>query len=259
MQDTIHTGDDSEDLNPLPSFLSGMKQKEAFVLPEGYFEALPGRVMDQIEDLEAFEAAPVLSSIVKPANPAVPEAYFDSLTASIQTEILLLQIEKQAPESASYFEELPAEIESGILLDKLGISKEEPMLVEADYFDWLPSRIQDRIIENETRQTGFSWLRQWLLPRFLVPASAGFILILLIGIRIWGTGNTTAPEAAQLKLTEKDKKEVIENLDLLGFDPSLVNEHLASHSKINSAAIENPTDKSAAIDYLIENNTDYIE
>jgi hypothetical protein len=260
MQDTIHTSDDSEDLHPLPSFLSGMKQMEAFSVPEGYFEALPGRVMDKIEDLEAIEAAPLFSSIAKPVNPPVPEGYFDSLADSIQAEIVLLQIKKEVPESASYFEGLPVEIETAILLDKLAISKEEPMFVEADYFDWLPSRIQDRIIASETRQTRFSWLRQWLLPRYLLPASAGFILILLIGIRIFGfQGNATLPDTAQLNLTEKDKKEVIENLDLLGFDPGLVNEHLAGHAIMGNASIENSTDKSAAIDYLIENNTDYIE
>jgi hypothetical protein len=258
MQENQYINDDQEDLKSLAPILSGIKKGQSFQVPEHYFDALSGRILDKIEDMEVFEAAPVLSALPK-VNPfLVPDAYFDELGEAIQAEIRLAQLKAEtAPEPAFYFEGLAQEVENRIILDKLSIQKEEPFAVPADYFEWLPSLIQDKILAAQSKQRfSLAWLQQLLVPRVLVPAALSFVILVFFGIRLLNSGSDVpAVQTAQVTLTAKDKQEVKENPDLYGIDESTVIEHAATEEKTDETK-PTSTDKEAAIDYLIDNNVD---
>jgi hypothetical protein len=249
MQDAIHTNDDAEDLNRVPAFLASGKNSEPYEVPAGYFESLSDRIRDRIE-LE--ELAPVFSSILRPENPTVPAGYFKDLPGTISSSLLLHSISKTMEEApVNYFEELPADIENSIRLSHLEISKEAPYYTEPDYFDWLPSRIQDRIVQSTRPHPALAWFRQVLKTKYLVPA--GFALLLLLGIRRLYTPAFSVLPVDKMSLSENEKSNVIDNFEFLGFDDALVNEHLST----DLANMEKPTQtNNDAVEFLLENNTD---
>jgi hypothetical protein len=252
MQDPIHTNDDAEDLNKVATFLTSGKNSEPFEVPAGYFESLCDRISERIE---LDELAPVFSTIARPENPEIPAGYFAGLPDTIGSGILLDSIRESTETPANYFEELPAEIENSMLLQQLNISKEAPFSTEPDYFDWLPSRIQDRIVESTRPHPAFAWFRQILQTKYMVPA--GFILLLLLGVRIFFTPSIsiagTSSGAAKMSLSENEKSEVIDNFELLGFDESLVNENLSA----GISSLSKPTQtKNDTIEFLLENNSE---
>ncbi len=257
MKANNHIGDEQEDLNDLPSFLPGIRKEAFSAVPEGYFESLSDRILDKIEDTELLESAPVFSQIPKVAPPAVPANYFDELPEMIFSEIRLDEIRKQSaePAYASYFEQLHLEIESAVILEKLQIGKEEPFAVASDYFDWLPSVIQNRILENKKQAFSWTWLQQLLLPKFMVPSALAFLILVFIGIRLTDDKRMPSKDSGIFALNQKDKKEVLDNFELFGFDENIVLDHVSACRTSTDEPLV-PNDKGAAIDYLMDNNID---
>jgi hypothetical protein len=252
--------DDQEDFDKLPSFLSGMRREEFAAVPNGYFDNLSQQIAERIEEEELFASVPVFSQIPK-INPfTVPSDYFEELPESIGSAILLDSIgKKQAiPEHVQplYFEELTQDITSAISLENLQIKKEDPFLVPADYFDWLPSRIQDRILATKKQAFTWAWLQHLLVPKYWVPTAFAALLLVFIGIRIADQHSLTGNHPAQFALSEKDKKEVIDNFELFGFDENIVMDHVSAYYKKPADDPAVSSDKVAEIDYLIDNNAD---
>ncbi len=208
-----HIHDDAEDLSNLPGFLQEGKKGLVYQVPADYFEELPRRIMSEIRLLD-----------LKPAEQPVPE---------------------------HFFEELSEAIHHSIIIENLSISKEEPYQVPADYFDWLPSRIQDKIVTAPRVRFGLDWWKQWATVRILLPSALG-VVVLLICIRFMAPAANTNESFA---LNEQDKKEVIENPEAFGLDESIVMEHVVNRSKILDKT-SSSSDQNEAIDYLIENNVD---
>ena len=244
---------DSEDLNLLPLFLRGKEMKVGQDVPDTYFGDLPGRIQDRIDDLILSEENPVFSSIPKPGNSFVSDEYFDEMAAGISSGLLPDNISESAEVPSLYFKELPGEIETAIRLESLNILKEDPFVLEADYFDWLPSRIRDRIQKSSFSEKILGRIGAWLNPRILIPAGLSFALILLIGIRSFYAPALPFRAPAALNLSEKDKSEYIENFELLGFEDGIVSEHLATAFNISTRPSQPNGD---AIEYLIDENTD---
>jgi hypothetical protein len=250
--------DDQEDLKNLPSFLSGERKGDFSAVPEGYFNNLPDKIMDSIEEAELLDIAPFFSQIPRTNPFSVPADYFEELPGIILSEIRFGLIEKESvlkKAQSNYFEELPQEISSSLTLEKLQIKKEEPFAVPADYFDWLPSLIQDRILATNRAKLSWASLKAILLPKYVLPSALAFLLLVFIGIQVANQHALSIQPSAPIAFNEKDKKEVIDNFELYGFDESIVMDHASACRKpLEESA--GPGDKGAAIDFLIENNAD---
>jgi|GEM_PF-1449595 len=71
-----------EELKKAAPVLFGINKENAFVVPDGYFEALNASVMKQVASLPDFES-------VSNENPfIVPDGYFESLPTGIQQRII---------------------------------------------------------------------------------------------------------------------------------------------------------------------------
>jgi hypothetical protein len=260
MKPINHIDDDGqEDFKNLPSFLSGIRKEDFFPAPEGYFDSLCDRITDRIEEEELFSSVPVLAQIPKSNPYAVPADYFEELPDIIGSAIRLDKIGKEQtilnPGQSLYFQELPQDIASAISLEKLQIHKTEPFAVPADYFDWLPSRIQDRILATKKQTFSWSRLQQLFVPKYWIPSGLAVLILVFVGIRIADQHSLSNPAYGQFAFSEKDKKEVIDNFELFGFDEGIVMDHVSACRKpTDDPAVS--TDKGAEIDYLIDSNAD---
>jgi hypothetical protein len=246
--------EDPEDFKAMPSFLNGIRLTEGPTVPVGYFEMLPDLIEDRIADILLMEQAPILSSIPK-VNPfGVPDGYFEQLPDLIRAEILLSEMKHtETANDSLYFRELPADISSAVILEDLNIQKTAPYPVPADYFDWLPSRIADRIAAQ--KETRFSWagIYQWLQAKYLVPAACMGIFIAFFVFNFSSEGSKTSSND-KITFSEKDKKDVLDNIDFFGFEEGLVMDHIAQTRTVQHPA--GATEQDATIDYLLENTDD---
>jgi hypothetical protein len=160
---------------------------------------------------------------------------------------------------SAYFEHLGDEVENAVRLERLQIEKSAPFTVPAAYFDWLPSTIQDRLKAVQAKQDPLAWLRQLLMPRYWVPAGLAMAVLVYISIRVLTpSSNGTVATAAETALNETDVKEVLEDMELYGFDEGVVMDQasLADKSDKTTESSDNSADKKATIEYLLENNAD---
>jgi hypothetical protein len=229
MQENQHIND-AEDLSNPFSFLTPLQFEERkgkqmeYRLSDSYFEDLDSRIMERIEYMET--------------TPAFSKA---------------LNEPQSVP--SGYFENLGIEIETAIRLEKLGLSREEPFTVPADYFDWLPSLVQDRVSGSSRIRFSLSSLKALLSPRYWITGMVAAVVIILVGIHVFDSSPPAQHSAEAVALNENDRKELLENLEFYGFDESIVSDHIASKIKTAETAEASP-DKKAEIDYLIENNAD---
>jgi hypothetical protein len=247
---------DPEDLsNPFP-LVAKIGTEVGHGVPANYFESLAGQIMDEIESQEILNAAPSLGSLKKEDPYTVPEGYFEALAGQIQSEINLSKTALKSPVLPdSFFEEQALQIESAIALEKLQLSKEEPYKVPAGYFEMLSGRIQDRTEGTREKRPVMGRIKQLVFDNYWIPASLAAVCVLLLGIRMFLAGPEIVSPAHDVALNEGDKKEVIDNLELYGFDDAIVLDHVSSKSKMIENTDASP-DKKATIDYLIENNVD---
>lgn len=123
----------------------------AYSVPEGYFDALPGMIMQRLEATpEQEDLSPLLTGLSRKMPDSVPEGYFDTLpdlimqrlkaempaSSSVQTGLEGLPALKTSPVQ----EELPPVSSVQAELEELspllaGISREMPYTVPAGYFD----------------------------------------------------------------------------------------------------------------------------
>ncbi|MFI5148743.1 MAG: hypothetical protein ACHQRM_03355 [Bacteroidia bacterium] len=204
---------ESEDLDPLPSFLQQGKKADPYQVPERYFDELPDRILSEIR-LDA----------LRPMEQAVPELYFESLAA---------------------------DVENGIVLDKLSVNREAPYTVPADYFEWLPARIQDKLTSAPKSLPVLGRIRNLFRIPYLITGAAACIVIIL-AIRIL---SPATDQATSLALNDQERKEVMENPEAFGLEESVVMEHVAVKTKLNDKTTP-VSDQNEAIDYLMDNNID---
>lgn len=184
------------------------------------------------EDNNLNEMAPKLSKLSS-NNPfcrdehlkSVSDAYFDGFSSKLQNRINDIEdIKAFAP-------------------TLLEIPKYNPFEVPADYFDELPTIVQECILESKNKRSRFEWIILLLKPRFAFP----MIVILFITI----AGINYMNKNAELKNTEEELSledhlyyiDEIEIIDQLTADASIEAENVS-------------TDESSIENYLLDNNID---
>lgn len=164
--------EDFENLEKYAPTLAAMDRINPFLVPEGYFDALPGHVRALLSISDAardrflgfqlpdryFEELPamlramaLLADASKDRNAGLAEpgnGYFDQLTAQIeQLTALASALGKdggmETPEG--YFDQLNSELGTHLALDNLKQDREHLFSVPDGYFDSLAGRIRSRM------------------------------------------------------------------------------------------------------------------
>ena len=192
------------------------------------------------------EIAPNLSNLRKEKPFALPGDYFDDLASKIQDKCAEAdEISEIAPVLS-------------------GLSKYNPFAVPGGYFDELPAQIQERCIETRTTSL---WERlAWLFkPRFVIPAAAAIIAVVIALVMLKGNGNDPVKqEMAQVTETtaDSDTMETVTEEALLGMNDAEVLEALWSDpvTEVSEDTEEEhayiTANEEEIMNYLLDNNTD---
>jgi len=174
--------------------------------------------------------------------------------SKLSTKNPFCHTERSRSMSDNYFEDFTSRLQNRIIDIEdiksfapalLNIQKNSPFAVPSDYFDELPSIVQEKIVDSNKRTSRFEWLTLLIKPRFVFPMVVT-IFIAAIGINFMNNNaevkSTTATEELSLEdhLYYINENEII---DQLTADASVENETVETEDK----NIEN---------YLLENNID---
>ena len=154
------------------------------------------------------------------------DSYFDSFTSKLQN-----RIEDE--------EEIKA-----LAPTLLSIDKYSPFEVPKDYFEELPTIIQERVIESSKKSSGLEWLFLLFRPRFAVP----MIVILFVSIAgIYYINNNSIKNVELVEeLSLEDNLYYINETDIL--------EHLTADASIENESVSE--DDNSIENYLLDNNID---
>ncbi|TND07495.1 MAG: hypothetical protein FD123_3205 [Bacteroidetes bacterium] len=172
------TPEDLDNLEKYAPTLAKLGRQNPFLVPDGYFDALPAHIHALLsigesardrflgfqlpdryfEDMPAMLHAMVLladASKNRDAGLVVPEGYFENLTGQIeQLSALSAMLDKEenrdVPEG--YFEQLNSELATHLALDNLKQDKENMFVVPAGYFDSLASKVRARLAMEQVNQ-----------------------------------------------------------------------------------------------------------
>ncbi|MEO7393685.1 MAG: hypothetical protein ABIU11_02020 [Chitinophagaceae bacterium] len=130
-----------QELKELKSSLSGLSTQNIYSVPDGYFDSLPGNLLNRIKAMEAVNTAeelrylsPLLSNVSKQMPYAVPTGYFNGL------EEKLMQVVRESSDYQTVKEEL--ETISPLLS---GLKKQMP--ASTVHSGW-PYSVPQRYFEN---------------------------------------------------------------------------------------------------------------
>ncbi len=151
--------------------------------------------------------------------------YFDSFTSKLQNRI-------------EDFEEI-----KDFAPTLLSIDKYHPFEVPADYFEELPSIIQERVIASKNRHSYIEWLFLLLKPRFAFPIIA-IVVATVIGINYINNKVELKNETEELSLEDH----------LYYIDESEIVEQLTADACIEKESVSE--DDNNIENYLLDNNID---
>lgn len=154
------------------------------------------------------------------------ESYFDSFTSKLQNRILdEEEIKALAP-------------------TLLSIDKYNPFEVPKDYFEELPTIVQERVIESAKKSNGLEWLFLLFRPRFAVP------MLVVLFVSIAGIYYINNNSIKNVELVEELSLE--DNLYYINENEIL--EHLTADASIENESLSE--DDNSIENYLLENNID---
>ncbi len=206
-----------QELKELKSNLVNLVPQNIYTVPEGYFENLPGKVMNRIKAMDAVQASeeltflsPVLNTISKEMPYTLPRGYFDGL------EEKLMQSVRDSNDYQTAKEEL-------VTLSPLlsGLTKQAPYQVPNGYFETLSAnRSKELAIESNKPKTRVISLtyRRW----FRFAAAAVITGVVALGAVLYISGiNPKEPGGQALakftqdvkKLNDTQKNNLIEYID----------------------------------------------
>lgn len=129
-----------EELKVIAPSLAGLKQQDAFSVPENYFSILPNNLLAKIKEEEAWESAaelqlsPLLQSLKTKPSFELPAQYFSASTASIISKIRKEEVAQDLTELAPQLAQLPKQI---------------PFLVPENYFASLANSVLNIVQKEE--------------------------------------------------------------------------------------------------------------
>ncbi|MBA3972238.1 MAG: hypothetical protein H0X46_08865 [Bacteroidetes bacterium] len=177
------------------------------------------------EDKDLNGLAPGLSKlkVVDPTGPS--DSYFDSFNAKLQNRINdLEEIEAMAP-------------------TLLNISKYNPFEVPADYFDELPTIVQEKVTSARSKIPVAEWLLLLIKPRFIIPF-ATTIIIAVAGINYMNRNSGTLQPVYEEDLSLEEQLYYID-------EAAIIEQYTA-----NTASESETTSETGIEDYLIDNNVE---
>jgi hypothetical protein len=188
----------------------------------------------QNEDPDMEGMAPQLSKL-STKNPfchtersrSMSDNYFDDFTSRLQNRIIDIEdIKSFAPAL-------------------LNIPKHNPFDVPSDYFDELPSIVQEKILETKSRPLRFEWLTLLIKPRFVFPMVVT-IFIAVLGINFMNKN-------AEVKNTIEIEELSLED-HLYYIDETEIIDQLTADAVIENEDLQ--TDNNSIENYLLDNNID---
>jgi len=207
-----------QELKELNSTLAGTSLPVPYSVPAGYFDELPGRMLNMVKQLsqhskdELAALSPLLSSLSKEMPFAVPAGYFESFDTSSLTN--------------SNHQSAKEELES-ISPVLNSISREMPYAVPAGYFDAIttaPKRQPAKVVQLPSR----NWKRYAVAAIFI-----GVIATTVVLVR---NNEKVDPDTNAYTWVEKKMKKVstaeIENFIELS-DKTLPQNDLVANTKTN--------------------------
>ena len=154
------------------------------------------------------------------------ESYFDSFTSKLQNRI-------------DDEEEIKA-----IAPTLLSIDKYNPFEVPKDYFEELPTIIQERVVESKESSSLLDWLF-WLLKPRLAVSMIAILIISVVGIYYMNNNSIQNTEATE-ELSLEDNLYYINENEIL--------EHLTADASIGFESASE--DENSIENYLLDNNID---
>lgn len=125
----------------------------------------------------------------------------------------------------------------------LSIDKYSPFEVPADYFEELPTIIQEKVIVNNTPSFRFEWLRLLFRPNFAVPLIA-IVFLTIVGINYMNQKAEVMNTDTLEELSLEDQLYYINETDII--------EQLTADASLD---VETYSEEENSIeDYLIDNN-----
>lgn len=218
------------ELNEISPLVAGVGNTNIFIVPQGYFDTVPGTVMACIKD-------------ETPAKQDVPAGYFDDLSNNILSKIegtaanelqeispLLADIKKINPfeVAANYFEQVPTDIISQVEDDGTpavlqGANKLQHFEVPGGYFE----QLADNVLRKVKEETGAKVIAMPKRRNAILKYAAAAVFTGLAALGVYkyadnGKGqlilpNETAtneqPVPTNNKMDDKKFEETLNNLD----------------------------------------------
>lgn len=182
-------------------------------------------IMDNnLEHNEWMDEAPHLARLPK-VNPfAVPDQYFEGLSDRISAAVFVDELKSkagvfnaEAPED--YFENLPAEINTRIVLESLNLTKQDGYAVPEGYFEKLQASIVNKVDEEQAAQPKVKKLWTTGVAKYAVAASLVLVSAFALYFnqdKLFGTGDpvtTTAAVAEDSSLWDIDEDVIIDQME----------------------------------------------
>lgn len=123
------------------------------------------------------------------------------------------------------------------------IPKYNPFEVPANYFDELPTIIQQHCVENKSATSFIEWLKLLIQPRFAMPVLTT-LLIAVAGINYMDKNAASSQPAIAEEITTEEQ--------LYNIDEATIIESLVATTENQTVSDDNTNIE----DYLIDNNID---
>lgn len=205
------------ELNEISPVVAGIGRANVFVVPEGYFEAVPATVL-----------ACVNNEISAGAD--VPAGYFDTLSNNILGKIdgtvahelqhispFMANLKKVTPYEvpANYFEQVAGNTTSLVAEDNIpavlqGAEKLQPFEVPAGYFEQLADNVLNKVKEKGAAKVITMPKRRNAILKYAVAAV--FTGVAALGVYKY-VGNTTNSIEVPTVMNEKIFNEKLDNLN----------------------------------------------
>ncbi|MGQ0828524.1 MAG: hypothetical protein ACT4ON_09035 [Bacteroidota bacterium] len=197
------------------NFLFGKDKKNPFVVPTGYFGALPGILLNKIEVIQELEQYPTLSAVSKVRLFSVPQNYFiknenlleykyELVTFNELGKIPKLSLKPLADEyldaiSTKVLKQIEQAEELKNYSTLSAIDKKKVFDVSPDYFDTVADKVKERYhAEKDQKVSVFEQLLNTILKPKIAFAYS-IVLITAVGLAVYFNQPNTLLQSSDCK------------------------------------------------------------